>query len=603
MVTKKNAARPASNKQTSSKATTKRTAKPTRQKSRTIKKPGVSTGEKQTVKSGKLNIIPVGGFEEVGRNCVIFEYGNDIIIVDLGLQFPEEEMHGIDYIIPDLSYLKGKEKNIRGVLITHGHYDHIGAVPHVMKAIGNPPIYTGDLTAGIIKKRQEEYKEAPPLKLQVVRGGDKVRLGCFDVEFVPVNHNIPNSFAILIRTPVGNIIHTGDFKLDKAPINDAPVDLQKFALIGAEGILALMADSTNAWQKGHQLSETEVGVDLEKLIENAKGRMIIGTFASLLSRIQQILTLAEKHGRKVMFEGRSIKTNVEVAKELGYLKFDNKTIVEQHNFKDVDDDKLIIICTGAQGEKNAVLMRIAEGNHRFIKFKSNDTVIFSSSVIPGNERTVQNLQDAIYRYGASVVNYKMLDVHAGGHAKEQDIKLLLQLVRPKYFIPIEGNHFMLRINGQNAKIIGLKDEHIIVAENGQVIEADKEKVALTQRRISTEYVFVDGLGVGDVSHIVLRDRKLMAEDGMIVIIATIYKKSGEPVQNPDIISRGFVYMRENKKLIEDVRHKVKSMLKETDNRSPAFENYIKERIRNEIGQYVYSKTHRRPMVLPVLIEV
>lgn len=556
-------------------------------------------------KEPKLKIIVLGGLEEVGRNMTLLEYGKDIIIIDMGLQFPEEDMPGIDYIIPNISYLKGKEKNIRGVIITHAHYDHIGGIPHIMPKIGNPIIYTAKLSAGIIEKRQEEYKQSPKLKFHIIDGTTKVKLGNFNVEFFRVNHNVPDSFGAVVHSPVGTVIHTGDFKIDHSPINDIPADLNKIARIGAKGILALMADSTSAAEEGHQISETQVGGDLEKIFENAQGRIIIGTFASLLTRVQQLISIAEKFDRKVMIEGRSMKTNVEIAHKLGYLKIKPGTLIESDKYdqRKHPDNKIVIIGSGAQGEQNAFLVRFANDEHRYLQVKQGDTIIFSSSVIPGNERTIQNLKDTLYRKGGKVIHTQMMDVHAGGHAKKEDVKLLIRLLKPQYYIPIEANHFMLRLNGEVAESVGVPKENIFIADNGQVMEFSKKGGKLTREFAPTDYVMVDGLGVGDVSNIVLRDRRVMAADGMLVIICTIQNRTGQLVGNPDIISRGFVYMKENKKLIESTRMKVKKIAEDTDTKSPAFDDFIKNKIRDEIGRYLYQQTQRRPMILPVVIKV
>ncbi|HDQ22948.1 MAG TPA: ribonuclease J [Candidatus Uhrbacteria bacterium] len=556
-------------------------------------------------KEQKLRIMVMGGLEEVGRNMTLIEYGRDIIIIDMGLQFPEEDMPGIDYIIPNISYLKGKEKNIRGVIITHGHYDHIGAIPHIMPKIGNPIIYTAKLSAGIIQKRQEEYRNAPKLKFYIIDENNKLKLGIFNVEFFRVNHNIPDSFGVVVHTPVGTIVHTGDFKIDHSPINDKPADLNKIAKIGAQGILALMADSTNAEEEGHQISETKVSEELEKIFEKAQGRLIIGTFASLLNRVQQVISIAEKFNRHVMIEGRSMKTNVEIAHKLGYLKIKPGTLIESehYNEKKYPDNKIVIIGSGAQGEQNAFLVRFANDEHRFLHVKEGDTIIFSSSVIPGNERTIQNLKDTLYRKGGKVIHYRLMDVHAGGHAKKEDLKLLIRLLKPQYYIPIEANHYMLRINGEVAESVGIPKNNIFIADNGQVIEFTKKGGRLTKEFAPSDYVMVDGLGVGDVSNIVLRDRRVMSADGMLVVIATIQNKTGQLVGNPDIISRGFVYMKENKKLIEATRMKIKKICEDTDTKSPAFDDFLKNKIRDQIGQFLYQQTKRRPMILPVVIKV
>lgn len=552
----------------------------------------------------KLKIYALGGLEEIGRNMTVFECGDDIVLVDMGLQFPEEGMPGIDYIIPNVACLKGKEKNIRGVIITHGHYDHIGAVPHLMGKLGNPIIYTAALTAGIIKKRQEEYHDAPPLRIVLINDKTRLPLGKnFVFEPFHDNHNIFDAFGVALTTPYGIVIHTGDFKFDYTPVNDEPADLHRIASFGTRGVLALLSDSTNAESPGHQISEKVVGDELERIIAKATGRVIIGTFASLLTRAQQILAIAEKLDRKIYFDGRSMKNNVELTHSLGYLKFKPTTIIEESDFRKYPDNKIIVVCTGAQGEKNASLMRIANKDHRFIHLKENDTVVFSSSVIPGNERTVQSLKDVIVRSGARVIHYQMMDVHAGGHAKQEDLKLMMRLVKPRFFMPVHGNRFLLQAHAELALSIGIAKENIFVADNGQIIEIDKHGGHLTKQKVVTDHVMIDGLGDGDTSQVVLRDRRMLAEDGIFVIIATIEQKTGRLIGNPDIISRGFIYLKENKELIERTRQRAKKLLHDSDPKSPAFEEYIKNKIRNDLGDFLYTHTKKRPMVLPVIIEV
>lgn len=550
----------------------------------------------------KLKIIVLGGLEEIGRNMTLMEYGNDIIIIDMGIMFPEESMPGVDYVIPNISYLKGKERNIRGVIITHGHYDHIGAIPHLIGELGNPPIFTGKLTAGIIQKRQEEFRTSPKLNIVLVDETSKIKLGKnFEVELFRVNHTIPDSFGVAVTTPVGLIIHSGDFKFDLNPINDKPADMAKIAGLGQKNVLALMLDSTDAEDPGYQLSEMQVYSELEKIFEKATGRIIIGTFASLISRIQLVLDLAEKFGRKVLIEGRSMKANVEITHQLGYLKIKPGIILENEAALRIPDNKLVIIGTGAQGQQTAFLMRLATDEHRFLSVKKGDLVIFSSSVIPGNERTIQALKDTFYRKGAKVIHYQMMDVHAGGHAKQEDLKLMIRMIKPKYFIPIEAYHYMLRMHADLAESVGIPPQNIFVADNGQVIEFTKKGGVLTNHFIPSEYVFVDGLGVGDVSNIVLRDRQVLAGDGMMVVIATVDAKTGKLLGSPDIISRGFVYLKESKHLIEQTRERVRRALHDTDPHSSPDTLYLKNKLRNEIGQFLYVKTKRRPMVLPVVI--
>jgi ribonuclease J len=560
-------------------------------------------------KEGKLRIMVMGGLEEVGRNMTIFEYDGDIFIIDLGLQFPEEDMPGIDYIIPNINYLKGKEDRIRGVIITHGHMDHIGGIPHIMGEIGNPPMFMGKLTAGLVKKRCEEFRKCPRLNISEINETSNIRLGKnFQVEFLRVNHSIPDCFAVIIHTPLGTVIHTGDFKIDYSPVNDKPADLNRIAQIGGQGVLFLMSDSTDATHPGYQISESSIGDEIDKIFDKSPGRIIIGTFASQLSRIQKIFDLAAKHNRRLLLQGRSMNDNVEIAHQIGYLQFNPKILVEDDEMRRLPDNRIIIVGTGAQGEANAFLKRVVSGEHRSVSLKKGDTVIFSSSVIPGNERTIQNLKDLIVRQGAKIIHYEMMDVHAGGHAKQEDLKLMMRLVRPEYFMPIEANHYMLQMHADLAEQVGIPLEKVFVADNGQVVEFKRNEKnvtvgTLTNEKVLTDYVMVDGLGVGDVSNIVLRDRRVMAEDGMIVIIATIDSKTGDPIGNPDIISRGFVYMKENKDLIEETRMKVKRIVKDNDTMNKAGVDMVKNKIRDDIGQFLFNKTKRRPMVLPVAIKV
>ncbi|PLX25654.1 ribonuclease J [Candidatus Parcubacteria bacterium] len=554
---------------------------------------------------GKLRVIPIGGCEEVGRNMTVFEYEDDIIIVDMGLQWPEEDMPGIDYIIPNIEYLKGKEKNIRGVIITHGHYDHIGAIPHLIPRLGNPTIYGTPLTLGIIAKRQEDFKGNAPLKLKSVTTATKLKLGRFKISLFGVSHNIPGSFGVIVDSPNGKVVHTGDFKIDPKSSGDAPTEIAKIKALAKQNVIALMADSTNATETGKQLTEGDIQHNIDEILKQAPARVIVGTFASLLGRIQQIIWASEKLGKKVVIEGFSMKRNVELAQQLGYMKVKKGTIIQLKDMKNYPDNKIIILCTGAQGEDNAVMMRIANNEHRKLKVEPGDTIVFSSSVIPGNERSVQRLKDMLYRKGAEVVHYKMMDVHAGGHAKQEDLYDMIKMVKPKYHVPVYGNHSFLQNHAKVAKKAGMPDNRIFVPDNGQVMEFDKQgNGRLLKEKVPSEYVFVDGLGVGDVSHIVLRDRQMMAADGMVVVIATLSGKSGKLVHSPDIISRGFIYMRENKGLVENIRTKIKNIINEHNKTNGKINDaYIKEALRNDLGQFIFQKTKRRPMILPVVIEV
>lgn len=570
--------------------------------------PNIKKSSFNKSKNPNLRIMVLGGLEEVGRNMTAIECNQEIIIIDMGLQFPEENMPGIDYIIPNINYLKDKTDWIKGVIITHGHYDHIGGIPHLMGDLGNPPMFMGKMTAGLVRKRQQEYRQAPTLKIKEIDEDFKMNFGSsFKIEVLRVNHSIPDCFAVIIHTPYGTVIHTGDFKIDFSPVNDKPADLQRIAQIGNQGVLLLMSDSTDATHPGYQISESAIGEEMSKLFDKIEGRIILGTFASQLSRVQKLFDLALRYGRRINLQGRSMKDNVEVAQQIGYLKFNPKILVEDKELDSLPDNKIVIIGTGAQGERNAFLRRVVNNEHRSIHIKAGDTVLFSSSVIPGNERSIQSLTDSVVRQGARVINYRMLDIHAGGHAKQEDLKLMMRLVKPEYFMPIEANHYMLKAHAELAEQVGIDRNKIFVADNGQVVEFKKEfnKVVgkLTNEKVPADYVMVDGLGVGDVSEIVLRDRRMMSGDGMIVIIATIDAQTGDVIGNPDIISRGFIYMKENRDLIEKTRMKVKKIVKDKNPLTPADDDFIKNKIRNDMGQFLFKQTKRRPMVLPVLIKV
>ncbi len=556
-------------------------------------------------KEKKLRIIPLGGLEEVGRNMTVFEYGKDIIIVDMGLQFPEEDMHGIDYIIPNSRYLRDKTENIRGVVITHGHLDHIGAIPHHMKVLGNPPIFTGPMTKAIILKRQEDHKDGPNLRIQSVGDEDYLQLGIFGVEFFHVCHSIPDSLGLVIHTPVGTIMHTGDFKFDQNPVGDEPTDISRIARLSEKGILALMADSTDAGHPGYSISESEVKNNFEEIIQKAEGKVIAGTFSSLITRIRHMVEIAEKNGKKVAVDGFSMKANVEIARKMGYIKAQKGTFIDIREVNQYPRNKVIIMCTGAQGEDNAVLMRIANEEHKHVHLEKGDTIIFSSSVIPGNERTVQYLKDSLARKGVNVIHYQMMDVHSGGHARKEDLKLMINIVKPKYLIPIHGNHYMLRQNADNARSMHMDELHTLIGENGQVIEFDEhQKGKLSREKVPANYVMVDGLGVGDVGNVVLRERQQLAKDGMFTVIVVIDSNTGKQIGNADLISRGFIYMRNNQEMLKETRVEIKKIIEQKARGGhPINWEYIRNTIREDVGQFLFNKTQRRPMILPVIIEV
>lgn len=554
-----------------------------------------------------LKIIPLGGLGEVGRNMTILEYKNQILIIDIGFRMPEEDMPGIDYIIPDISYLtqNNKYKNIVGVLITHGHYDHIGAIPYIIHRIGNPPIFASPLAKGIILKRQEEFPDRPKLDMNEVNDGTRIKLGVFQIEFFRQNHNIPDNMGIFVKTPAGNVVHTSDFKFDNFPVNEKPTDFKRLAEIGNRGITLLMSDSTGAEEEGHSLSEKQIFENLEIVFKEAKGRIILATFSSLINRIQQAITLSEKYNRKVGFIGHSMKSNVEMTKKMGYLKSQKGTLLKKvAEANNLPDNQVTILCTGAQGEEMAGLMKIATKEHPSIVIKPGDTIVFSSSVIPGNERTVQMLKDDLLRQKANVFHYKMMDIHAGGHAQREELKEMISLMHPKYFMPIHGQFSMMYANARLAESCGIKEENVILSDNGKIVDISQEKAIIEKKEVPSEYIMVDGLGIGDVGEVVLRDRQMLSKDGIFVIIAVVNRKTGKVQDSPDIISRGFVYLRESKDLLYETRKKViQTIEKATASGHVINWTYIKDSVRNNLGDFLFEKTQRRPMVLPVIIEV
>lgn len=571
-------------------------------------KPFHKTGSDDNVLEGspndRLRVIVLGGNEEVGRNCTLLEYGNDIIMIDCGLQFPDEDMPGVDYIIPNISYLRGKEKNVRAVIITHAHYDHIGGIPHVVPRIGNPPVFATDLTCGIINKRQQDHHDGPALKLNTIKTDDVLQLGVFKVEFFGVAHSMAASTGVIVHTPAGILVHTGDFKLETGPSAQSVQETEKIKALGEQNVLALMIDSTNASAPGRQIGEHEIQTNIDEIISKAPGRIIIGTFASMISRIQQILLACERNGRKVAVEGFSMRSNIAIAQELGYMKVAKGLLIDTKQINDYPPEKVAIICTGAQGESRAALMRMANREHPFVSIQPTDTVVFSSSVIPGNERTVQRVKDILCREGADVIHYKMMDVHAGGHAKQEDLQEMHDMVKPKYIIPIEGHYSFLVDHAKAAMENGFPKNRIFIADNGQIMEFDKKgEGVLTNRKVPTEFVFVDGLGVGDVSHVVLRDRQELSADGIAIIVAVIERRSGQLLALPDIISRGFVHMKEQQDLVNLARRYAAKLLKDNDPKVPADPAYLKDKLRDEMGEFFFKKTERRPMILPVIVEV
>ena len=549
-----------------------------------------------------LKILALGGLGEVGRNMTVFEWNNKAIVIDIGLSFPEENTPGVDYVIPNISYFKDNPGcKVLGVVFTHGHYDHIGAVPYIMDKIGNPPMYGSPLAMGIIKRRQEEFPLQPKLRINEIKNGSKITIGPFNIEFFHQNHNIPESLGLFIETPVGNIVHTSDFKFDPTPTNAPPTDFKKLKEIGRRGVTLLMSDSTGAENEGSSLSEKVIQENLEKIFKETKGRIISATFASLINRLQDIISLSEKYGRKVVVEGYGMKTNIEIARNLKYIVTKKDTVIDAQKSRDLPDNKLTILCTGAQGEDNAALMRITNQKHRVFKIKKGDTVILSSSTIPGNERSVQVLKDNMMRQGANIIHSKMMDIHAKGHACKEELKEMLDMMKPKYLMPIHGQYSMMVAHREIAKEMGMSEKNVILAENGQIITLNKESLTLGKKSVPVGPVMVDGSGIGDVGGVVLYDRLALAENGIFVVVVVIDKKTREIKNSPDIISRGFIYLRESQEMLTETRKKVLQIVNMTARMKSTKD--IKAEIKTKIEGFLFHKTKRRPIVLPVVIEV
>jgi ribonuclease J len=567
-----------------------------------IPRPERESGE--TAERDTLKIIPLGGMEEVGRNMTVFEFGNDILILDMGIQFPEEDMPGIDYIIPNINYLQGKEKNIRAVIFSHGHLDHIGAAPILLEKLGYPTIIGRDLTLALVKKHLEDLQPHSAKKLKTISIksiSDRFSFGKFDVGFFEIEHSIIDAVGVIIHSPCGTVIHPGDWTMERDPESGRQLTYGYLAKLPSPKILMLESLGATDYRT-ETVSEKEMYRNLEGLIREAPGRVIIGTFSSQIKRIGKLLEYAEKIGKKVALDGYSMKTNVEIAQQLGYIKVARGTLIPVSEISEYPDSKIVVICTGAQGEGNAVLSRIISNNHKYIKIKKNDTIIFSSSVIPGNERTIQRLKDNLYRKCDNVIHTEIMDVHTSGHSNAQSIKEIIKQIQPDFFLPVYANHYLLKEAAKLAAGIGFPKNKIFVLDNGSVIEFKNNEAGVLERKTDTSYVFVDGLGIGDIGNVVLRDRQVLAEDGMFVIVTLVDSKTGTVRGSPDIISRGFVYLKENKELLAQVRRKIKFIVERKITR-PINWTYLKDLIRDEIGLFLFQKTERRPMVLPVVIEV
>ncbi|MCX6719572.1 MAG: ribonuclease J [Candidatus Staskawiczbacteria bacterium] len=561
------------------------------------------------IKANNLRIIPLGGCEEVGRNMTVFEYGNDIVILDMGLQFPEEDMPGIDYVIPNIEYLKGKEKNIRGVVFSHGHLDHIGAAPILLQKLGNPQIIGRPLTLEMVKHRVEDLYHGASKKIKTNYVQDinqKISLGAFTLKFFAIDHSVMDAMGVILETPVATVIHPGDWTIEKNPIGRKAVDYTHLSALNRPTIL--MLESLGSTTSKEQVTEEEMLKNLYMLIAKAPGRTIIATFSSQIERIRQILEYAAANNKKVALDGFSMKLNIELDTKLGYIKIPKGTIITTDKAHTFPDNKVIIVCTGAQGEEMAALSRIVAGNHKYIKIKKEDTVIFSSSVIPGNERTVQRLKDDLYRQSDNVYHSDIIDIHISGHGNIEGIKQMIREIRPNYFIPVYGNHYMLKEGAKIAYEMGFRKDQVFVPDNGSIIKFINGPIPgsaeVLKDKAPSSYVFVDGLGVGDVGEIVLRDRQMLAEDGMFVIVTVIDKRTGQVIGSPDIISRGFVYLRESKDLLSQTRRKVIEIVDKTAGHGgPVNWTHVKDEIRNKVGDFLATKTSRRPMILPVVIEV
>ncbi|MDO4344724.1 MAG: ribonuclease J [Eubacteriales bacterium] len=553
----------------------------------------------KNINNSKLRIIPLGGLEQIGMNITAFEFEDSIIVVDCGLSFPEDDMLGIDLVIPDITYLKNNAEKVKGFVITHGHEDHIGALPYVMKELC-VPIYATKLTMGIIENKFKEHDLLRTTKRKVVRHGQSINLGCFRIEFIKTNHSIADAAALAIYSPAGIVVHTGDFKVDYTPVFGDSIDLQRFAEIGKKGVLALMCDSTNAERPGFTMSERTVGKTFDNIFaEHRNTRIIIATFASNVDRVQQIINSAYKYGRKVVVEGRSMVNIISTAAELGYLNIPDYTLIDIEQMKNYPDEQMVLITTGSQGESMAALSRMAADMHRKVSIKPGDTVIFSSNPIPGNEKAVSKVINELSAKGADVI---FQDAHVSGHACQEEIKLIYSLVHPKYAIPVHGEYRHLKAQAQLAMGLGIPKENVFILSSGDVLELDETQAKVAEK-VQTGAILVDGLGVGDVGNIVLRDRQHLAEDGIVIVVLTLERYTNQLLAGPDLVSRGFVYVRESEDLMEDARQVVMDALDYCDTRHITDWGKIKNTIRDDLNNFIWKKTKRSPMILPIIMEV
>lgn len=545
-------------------------------------------------------VIPLGGLGEIGKNMTVIQYGNDIIVIDAGLAFPDDDMFGIDLVIPDMSYLIENRDKVRAVVITHGHEDHIGGLSYLLNEV-NVPVYATKLVCGLIEGKLKE-NHITNYTLNEVHHGDEVQIGCMKVGFIHTNHSIPDASALYFRTPVGTIVHTGDFKMDLTPVDGRQMDIHKFAELGRRGVLLLMSDSTNAERPGYTESETTVGHAFRKAFRAAKGRIILATFASNISRIQQAINTAVQFKRKVTVLGRSMVNNVQIAIELGYLDVPEGVLIEPDELNRYPDDQILILTTGSQGEPMAGLSRMASNNHRSVSIMPGDTVIISATPIPGNETGVGRTIDNLMRLGANVIAGRDKKIHVSGHASQEELKLMLELIKPKYFIPVHGEYRMLKTHGDLAVMMGVAKDHVLIGDNGQIFEFSNRSGHKTGH-VNAGRVFVDGLGVGDVGNIVIRDRQQLAMEGVVIVVMTLTKGTSHPLAGPDIVSRGFVYVRDSEELIREAHDRVAAVLERCEAGNIREWAVIKSQVRDTLSRYLYEKTRRRPMILPIIMEV
>lgn len=549
----------------------------------------------------KLKLIPLGGMQEIGKNMMAIEYKDTIIVIDCGLAFPDEEMLGIDLVIPDVSYLVKNKEKVSAIFLTHGHEDHIGALPYVLPQI-NVPVYGTKLTLGLVGNKLKEHGLLSSVELITIKPKDKIKIGEFEVEFIKISHSIADSVGMAIHTPVGVIVHTGDFKIDYQPIDGEKMDLHRFAELGKHGVLALLCESTNVERPGYTMSESTVGSSFIELFRDVKGRIIIATFASNIHRVQQAINASVMFGRKVAVVGRSMVNVLSVATELGYMEIPDGVIIDVDSIEKYPSDKVTIITTGSQGEAMAALSRMAASDHRKVEIMPNDRVIISAAPIPGNEKLVTRVINQLFKKGADVIYESLADIHVSGHACQEELKLMHALVKPKFFVPVHGEYKHLKQHAKLAENMGLEKENIFILDNGSVLELTKDS-AKTNGTVTAGKVLVDGLGVGDVGNIVLRDRKHLSQDGLIVIVVTMSKELGQVIAGPDIISRGFVYVRESEDLMDEAKSIVKEALAKCEEKQITEWGTIKSQVKDSLKEFIYSKTKRNPMILPIIMEI